>query len=147
MDSSLSFFLLVKCIVQNNKSGEETTISWLRGEEKIKQLPSHYLLYLYIFACLLLLADMCMTHEILFEVSAQLFFPQYGVFHQNPWSRETEEPEHSRFLTYKKKKVNVLNGLSWWLSSKESACNAGDHGSIPGWGRSPLNRKDQKSKY
>ena len=32
-------------------------------------------------------------------------------------------------------------GLPWWLSSKESACNAGDPGSIPGQvrsrGRSP----------
>ena len=31
-------------------------------------------------------------------------------------------------------------GLSWWLSDKESACNAGDAGdpgSIPGSGRSP----------
>ena len=31
-------------------------------------------------------------------------------------------------------------GLSWWLSSKESACNAGDTGDlglIPGPGRSP----------
>ena len=31
-------------------------------------------------------------------------------------------------------------GLSWWPSSKESACNAGDTrdvGLIPGWGRSP----------
>ena len=31
-------------------------------------------------------------------------------------------------------------GLPWWLSSKESACNAGDAGdvgSIPGLGRSP----------
>ena len=27
--------------------------------------------------------------------------------------------------------------LLWWLSSKESACNAGDVGLIPGWGRSP----------
>ena len=27
--------------------------------------------------------------------------------------------------------------LSWWLSSKESACNAGDAGSIPGLGRFP----------
>ena len=27
-------------------------------------------------------------------------------------------------------------GLPWWLSSKESACNAGDLGSIPGSGRS-----------
>ena len=26
---------------------------------------------------------------------------------------------------------------SQWLSSKESACNAGDAGSIPGLGRSP----------
>ena len=24
-------------------------------------------------------------------------------------------------------------GLPWWLSGKESACNAGDVGSIPGW--------------
>ena len=31
-------------------------------------------------------------------------------------------------------------GFPWWLSSKESACNAGDAGdvgSIPGLGRSP----------
>ena len=27
-------------------------------------------------------------------------------------------------------------GLPWWPSSKESACNAGDLGSIPGLGRS-----------
>ena len=27
-------------------------------------------------------------------------------------------------------------GLPWWLSGKESACNAGDAGSIPGSGRS-----------
>jgi len=28
-------------------------------------------------------------------------------------------------------------GLSWWLSSKESACQAGDTGLITGLGRSP----------
>ena len=28
-------------------------------------------------------------------------------------------------------------GLPWWLSGKESACNAGDLGWIPGSGRSP----------
>ena len=27
--------------------------------------------------------------------------------------------------------------LLWWLSSKASACNVGDLGSIPGLGRSP----------
>ena len=31
----------------------------------------------------------------------------------------------------------VRLGLPWWLSSKESACNAGVTGSIPGSGRSP----------
>ena len=31
----------------------------------------------------------------------------------------------------------MLYGLPWWLSGKESACNAGDQGSIPGLGRSP----------
>ena len=31
-------------------------------------------------------------------------------------------------------------GLPKWLSSKESACNAGDVGSIPGWGN-PLEKE------
>ena len=30
-----------------------------------------------------------------------------------------------------------LSGLSWCLSGKESTCNAGDLGLIPGLGRSP----------
>ena len=30
-----------------------------------------------------------------------------------------------------------MYGFLWWLSGKESACNAGDPGSIPGLGRSP----------
>ena len=30
-----------------------------------------------------------------------------------------------------------FQGLSGGSDSKESACNAGDWGSIPGWGRSP----------
>ena len=30
-----------------------------------------------------------------------------------------------------------FTGLPWWLSGKESACNAGDQGSNPRLGRSP----------
>ena len=30
-----------------------------------------------------------------------------------------------------------LNQLPWWLNGKESTCQSGDLGSIPGWGRSP----------
>ena len=30
----------------------------------------------------------------------------------------------------------VKKGLPWWFRCKESACNEGDPGSIPGWGRS-----------
>jgi len=36
--------------------------------------------------------------------------------------------------------VVMAQGLPWWLSGKESSCNAGDTGdvgSIPGLGRSP----------
>ena len=33
--------------------------------------------------------------------------------------------------------VKICEGLLQWLSSKESACNAGDTVSIPGWERSP----------
>ena len=31
----------------------------------------------------------------------------------------------------------MIEGFPKWLSSKESTCNAGDMGSIPGLGRSP----------
>ena len=37
--------------------------------------------------------------------------------------------------------------LSWWLSSKESACNAGDLGSIPGLGRSLGERNGKPLQY
>ena len=33
--------------------------------------------------------------------------------------------------------IYICIGLPRWLSGKESACNAGDLSSIPGWGRSP----------
>ena len=33
--------------------------------------------------------------------------------------------------------LNIILGLPWWLSGKESACSAGDAGLIPGLGRSP----------
>ena len=33
--------------------------------------------------------------------------------------------------------INIFTGLPWWLSGKESTCNAGDMGSIPGLGSSP----------
>ena len=37
-------------------------------------------------------------------------------------------------------KLNLYNKsfrIPWWLSNKESACSAGDVGSVPGLGRSP----------
>ena len=37
--------------------------------------------------------------------------------------------------------------LPWWLSSKDSACNAGDIGSIPGLGRSPGERNGYPLHY
>ena len=40
------------------------------------------------------------------------------------------------FLIYKMLAINLCS-LPKWLSGKESSCNAGDVGSIPGWGRSP----------
>ena len=33
--------------------------------------------------------------------------------------------------------LDYVKGLPWWLSGKESTCNAGDAGSIPGLGRCP----------
>ena len=37
--------------------------------------------------------------------------------------------------------------LSQWLSSKESACNAGDAGSIPGSGRCPGGKHGNSLQY
>ena len=37
--------------------------------------------------------------------------------------------------------------LLWWLSSKESACDPGDMGSIPGWGRSSGGGNGNPLKY
>ena len=39
------------------------------------------------------------------------------------------------------------NGLLWWLSNKESPCNAGDMGSIPGLGRSPRKENGNPFQY
>ena len=33
--------------------------------------------------------------------------------------------------------IKQVTGFSWWASSEESACSAGDQGSIPGWGGAP----------
>ena len=38
-------------------------------------------------------------------------------------------------------------GFPWGLAGKESACNAGDLGSIPALGRSPGERKDYPLQY
>ena len=38
-------------------------------------------------------------------------------------------------------------GLPRWLSGKESACQAGDAGSIPGLGRSPGERNGNQFQY
>ena len=47
----------------------------------------------------------------------------------------------------KKRATTLTSGLPWWLSSKESACNARDEGSIPGSGRSPAERNGIPLQY
>ena len=41
----------------------------------------------------------------------------------------------------------VYQGPIWWLSGKESACQAGDSGSISGSGRSPGEGNDYPLQY
>ena len=38
-------------------------------------------------------------------------------------------------------------GLPWWFSGKESACETGDAGSMPGSGRSPRGGNDNPLQY
>ena len=41
----------------------------------------------------------------------------------------------------------TIIGLPWWLSGKESTCNAGDMGMIPGSGRSPAEGNGYSLQY
>ena len=43
--------------------------------------------------------------------------------------------------------MQCITGLCWWLSGKKSACNAGDAGSIPGWGRPAGGVNDNPLQY
>ena len=53
------------------------------------------------------------------------------------------------FLISKKNRYNLLWGgdLSWWLSNKESTCNARGTGSIPGSRRSPAEGHSNPRQY
>ena len=43
--------------------------------------------------------------------------------------------------------VTLIYEIPWWLSGKESACNTGDSGLIPGSGRSPGERHGNPLQY
>ena len=43
--------------------------------------------------------------------------------------------------------MQCITGLCWLLSGKKSACNAGDAGSIPGWGRPAGGVNDNPLQY
>ena len=49
-------------------------------------------------------------------------------------------PGMSRIRNFIWTLIRLIEGLSQWLSGKESACNAGGAGSFPGLGRSPGGR-------
>ena len=81
-----------------------------------------YSIYIYIWVTMVLsrIFDKCFRHSA----------------HQTSWTMQRQ-----KFLTLNVCcRICILKGLPWWLSGKESACNAGDTGevgSIPGSGRSP----------
>ena len=54
---------------------------------------------------------------------------------------------HRLQVTWKKQGSLTTLGLHWWLGGKESACSAGDSGSIPEWGRSPVGGNGNPLQY
>ena len=66
-------------------------------------------------------------------------------FHAVHWHLSFALPLHSQSTLEKlySRQIQPRGGLSWWLSNKESACNAGDAGSTHESGRSPWRRKWQ----
>ena len=62
------------------------------------------------------------------------------VMDREAWCAAVHEVTKSWTQLYDQTKLRSLQVLSWWLSSKESSCSAGDTGDaglIPGSGRSP----------
>ena len=53
------------------------------------------------------------------------------------WVRRRLGGKHSKHINKKINNTKSEIGLPWWLDGKESTCNAGDVGLIPGSGRSP----------
>ena len=47
-------------------------------------------------------------------------------------SMGSQTVRHNRAGKHSTAQVALHLGLAWWFSSEESACNAGDSGSIPG---------------
>ena len=88
------------------------------------------------------------TPVILQPIPKILFNLNY--LHENPI------PQYSHLLRTGGLKLQQINfrgvylrnvWLPWWLSGKESACNAGDSSSIPGLGRSPGGGKGNPLQY
>ena len=54
------------------------------------------------------------------------------------WQADIKVNEvHFAKENFKINKLYSFEGLPWWLSGKESTCNAGDVASVPGLGGSP----------
>ena len=73
------------------------------------------------------------THFVLLGLGCEVLFSISPIPHPSPLPSPVCPLLHrqpvSAFIIY-------TSGLLWWLSVKESACNAGDMGLIPGSGRS-----------
>ena len=73
-----------------------------------------------------------LTHWSLYLLSA-LFLPIFCLIFRSVLNITSSYSNRDPPLTYLQHPLFIL----WWLSSKESTCQAGDMGSIPGSGRFP----------
>ena len=77
------------------------------------------------------------THTHIYWVGPRIHSVSEYIFQKSSWWKWK-----TCLLFLLKNQTNFLanhvyrEGLPWWLSGKESACNAGDPGSVPGRGRS-----------
>ena len=74
-------------------------------------------------------------HKTVFDAEWQVRFHCLGSgVSRHPRDGETERHRHQDLFNAL---AHVIMGFPGGSDAKESACNAGDPGSIPGWGRSP----------
>ena len=103
-------------------------------------------------SCVFCIVRQTLYHWATWKAQSLPYWTQFGKEYSSIYMRHSL-PCNDNFIIYlytQKSKVYLVikrKGLPWWLSGKESACNAGDVGSNPGSGKYYWERNGNPLQY